>query len=93
MDGEDLRTSAEESQLLIFELLVQLLRNEPTAEIVDKQCFHAYAAQFWAHHLAHIETTTQNAPRLLPELFLIFTDEDNVTASFESYKTPYYDEL
>ena len=93
VEEDGLRTSAEHSHLLIFELLVRLLCDEAPTEVVEKPCLHAYAAHYWAHHFVKIDVAPEHVAKVLGGLSTIFNNEKNVAASFEAYKAPYYDAL
>ncbi|KAI9661209.1 MAG: hypothetical protein M1821_009536 [Bathelium mastoideum] len=93
VEDDGLRTSTEQSHLLIFELLVRLLCDEAPTEVVEKPCLHAYAAHYWAHHFVKIDAAAEHVSKVLEGLFTIFNNENNVAASFETYKAPYYDDL
>ena len=88
-----LRTSAEHSHLLIFELLVRLLCDEAPTKVVDKPCLHAYAAQYWAHHFVKIDVAVEHVSKVLGGLSTISNNENNIAASFETYGALYYDTL
>ncbi|KAF2230805.1 hypothetical protein EV356DRAFT_519320 [Viridothelium virens] len=93
VEDDGLRTSAEHSHLLIFEVLVRLLCDKAPVEVVEKPCLHAYAAHYWAHHFVKIDVAAEHVSKVLGGLSTIFNNENNVAASFETYKALYYDDL
>lgn len=93
VEDNSLRTPPAHAHLLIFELLVKLLCAEAPQEEQDRRGLQDYAANYWAHHFVEIDVAAEHASKVLGGLSIIFNNENNVAATFETYKAQYYDVL